>query len=141
MLLVSWQLGDGSSVRIRNPRQIGGMYQTSTSKFDIRRRTIRENRSPKRVLVHKVSTSRYICRRCGTRNINDCARHACCFVHPRQLRHKFNSNRLDSRTMGRLAPRDSPGVHTRLPRDHGTPAMERRPPNMATVRPTVAVFL
>ena len=97
--------------------------------------------APKRVSVHKVSTSRYICRRCGTRNINDCARHACCFVHPRQLRHKFNSNRLDSRTMGRLAPRDSPGVHTRLPRDHGTPAMERRPPNMATVRPTVAVFL
>jgi len=141
MLLVSWQLGDGSSARIRNPRQIGGLYQTSTSRFDIRRRTIRENRSSKRVLVHKVSTSRYICRRCGTRNINHRARHACCFVHPRQLRHKFNSNRLDSRTMGRLAPRDSPGVHTRLPRDHGTPAMERRPPNMATVRPTVAVFL
>ena len=49
--------------------------------------------------------------------------------------------RQDSRTIGRLAPRDSPGVHTRLPRDHGTPPMERRPPNMATVRPTVAVFL
>jgi hypothetical protein len=97
------------------------VYQTSASKPDMCRRTIRGTPLPQPSLGGlRQHISLYLH---ALRNTQHKEVHAArLLLHPSASALIQFQLRQDSRTIGRLAPRDSPGVHTRLPRDHGTPA-------------------